>query len=136
MATRGWEQVAPAEVLTRATAAPRRKYRNVKVEVDGIWFDSQAEANVWLQLADRERRTEIYGLRRQVPFPLKTPVSMQDGHTIIAVVAHYVADFVYHEAGTRHVVDVKRPATATPLYRLKRKWLLLQNAIEIEEVAG
>jgi len=133
VSTRGWEAVTPEQLGAEPS---RRKYRNVRVEVDGLRFDSQAEANVWLQLRDRECRKEIYGLRRQVAFPLKTPVQLKDGHTIVAIVADYCADFVYFEGGTRHIVDVKRPATQTAIYRLKRKWLQLQDGIVIEEVPG
>lgn len=136
MATRGWEQVTPTQ-LAGATPAPRCKYRNVKVEIDGHRFDSRAEADVWLKLQDRAARSEIYGLKCQVPFALKTAVTLAaDGRVIVVQVADYVADFVYFEGGERHVVDVKRPATQTAVYRLKRKWLELQEGIVIEEVAG
>jgi hypothetical protein len=132
MATRGWEHV----VDVRPKAPPRRKYRNTKVEVDGETFDSRAEANVWLKLCDRNARREIYDLKRQVAFALKTCVMLPTGRPIVVQVALYVADFVYWEGGQKHVIDVKRPATTTAIYRLKRRWLELQEGIVIEEVSG
>lgn len=96
-----------------------------------------AEANVWVTLRDREARGEIYDLQRQVAFALKCPVETLTGPPeVTAYVTHYVADFVYVEAGQRHVIDVTRPATRTPVSLLKRKWLTLQTGIEIEEVSG
>jgi hypothetical protein len=136
MATRGWESITPADVQQRqAQAAAPRKYRNVKAEVGGLRFDSRAEGHYWLKLRDREARNEIYDLHRQVSFPLFTAVA---GHRDVmrVLVCEYLADFVYFEAGQRHVVDVKRKATQTAVYRLKRKWLELQDGIVIEEVSG
>jgi hypothetical protein len=140
MATRGWDGITPADLerlLVDHGPAPRRKYRNVSVEVEGLRFDSRAEGEYWLTLRDREARGEIYDLRRQVAFPLFTVASRdQPPHRILVQVAEYRADFVYFEAGQRHVVDVKRKATQTQVYQLKRKWLQLQDGIVIEEVAA
>lgn len=144
MATRGWGDELPPELAGRvrrpsstpvsATSPPRRKYRNTRYTTNGVTFDSKAEAEYWLKLRDREARGEIHSLQRQVVFALRCPV--ETAHDLIAVAAHYVADFTYYEGGARHVVDVKRPATVTAVYRLKRKWLELQTGIVIEEVAG
>lgn len=147
MATRGWDSL-PSELAGRVrttaqrtsssplspSSPPRRKYRNAVVEINGIRFDSKAEAEYWLKLRDREARGEIHSLQRQVAFALRCPV--ETAHDLIAVAAHYIADFTYYEGGHRHVVDVKRSATQTAVYRLKRKWLELQTGIVIEEVAG
>jgi len=144
MATRGWDNVTEDMLprQARAAAPAPRKYRNLAVEIEGLRFDSRAEGHYWLKLRDREARGEIYELRRQVAFPLYTaarsarPVAAQRQRDILVQVAEYVADFVYLEAGERHVVDVKRKQTQTPVYRLKRKWLELQDGIAIEEVSG
>lgn len=138
MATRGWESYVerPTSRAKLGTSPPRRKYRNVRVEIGGQRFDSRAEAGVWILLREREQRGEIYNLRRQVPFALKTAVVLPNGHPLIVQVSVYIADFDYVEAGQRHVIDVKRPATSTAVYRLKRKWLELQEGIVIEEIAG
>jgi Protein of unknown function (DUF1064) len=135
MATRGWENVEPGGLVRRAVPVSRPpKYRNTKTEIGGLRFDSRAEGHYWLKLRDREARNEIYDLHRQVSFPLFTAVA---GHRDVmrVLVCEYLADFVYFEAGQRHVVDVKRKATQTAVYRLKRKWLELQDGIVIEEVS-
>ena len=131
MATSGWGHVTAGDLA--GTARPA-KYRNVKVEIDGVLFDSQAEGRHWLALRARERAGEITALRRQVAFPLFTTTVVEP--TVRLLVASYIADFVYLDAdGHRHVVDVKRRATRTRVYQLKRKWLALQSGVEIEEIA-
>jgi hypothetical protein len=124
---RGWHGVTREQL--RGQTAPR-KFRNVRAMVGGETFDSKAEAAYWLVLCERQQRGEIHSLQRQVAFPLYTAV---DGQLLVQVCA-YEADFVYIEGGTRHVVDVKQPATRTAVYRLKRKWLQLQSNIVIEEI--
>jgi len=108
------------------------KYRNVKCEVDGILFDSKREAAHWLRLKAREQVGQITNLRRQVSFALRCPVDGSDG--ISAVVAHYIADFVYQDTrdASTHVVDAKGHRTRE--YLLKRKWLELQSQVTIDEV--
>ena len=41
------------------------KYKNKKIMVDGIEFDSKKEAEYWLVLRHREKFGEIENLRRQ-----------------------------------------------------------------------
>ena len=132
MATRGYEGVTVAD-LTRKAAKPS-KYRNVKVVVDGMTFDSKREAQYWRELQLRERAGEISKLSRQAAFDLRAP-SHDLGRDFV-VVAWYFADFVYFDAkNVRHVVDVKGgSATKTAIYRLKKRWLFLQDGIDIEEV--
>ena len=134
MATRGFEHltVEQAKVLGRSKAIPSKpsKYRNVTVVIEGETFDSKREAAYWQGLKARERAGEIVGLCRQQPFTLQAP-SAPLGRSV--VVATYVADFVYYDhAGAWHVVDAKGHRTA--IYRLKKRWLEVQNGIVIEEV--
>lgn len=110
------------------TARPKKrsKYRNVKVEVNGVRFDSRKEAARWQQLQAREAAGEIHGLDRQVPFSL-----VVNGQ----LVAKYVADAVYYEDGVRIVEDTKSPITRkNPVYRLKCKLVKALLGIEIREV--
>ena len=127
MASRGWESVTLADVVARTVVPARSKYRNVKVTIDGITFDSKREAAYWQGLKAREKNGEITDLQRQVIFPLCCPVEDRS-----VMVSSYVADFVYYEQGKRHVVDAK--GLRTKDYKLKRKWLRLQDGIRIEEV--
>src|SRR5262245_29463006 len=127
MATRGWERATPRDVRDRRQPSPS-KYRNVKVRVGGELFDSQREADYWLGLQARAVAGEITALKRQVRFPLLCPVEDR-----AVMVSSYIADFTFtDERGVRHVVDAKGVKTA--LYRLKAKWLYLQDGIQIEEV--
>lgn len=107
------------------------KYRNVKTVIGSETFDSAKEAQHWLFLLARQSSGEIRNLQRQVRFALMAPTRDRRG---LVHVAEYVADFVYDEAGVSHVIDVKSKATRTQTYRLKRKWLELQENIVIEEV--
>ena len=123
---RGWEHVRPADLRDRRSPSPS-KYRNVKVRIDGEIFDSQREAAYWQGLQARAAAGEITHLQRQVTFSLFCPVEDR-----AVMVSSYRADFVFLERGVRHVVDAK--GVRTPLYRLKAKWLRLQDGITIEEV--
>lgn len=103
----------------------RTKFGNVKTEVDGLAFDSRKEASRWVILVALQRGGAISGLQRQVRFPIR----VND-----VVIARYVADFVYIEAGQRIVEDVKSKFTAkNPMYRLKKKCMAAMG-IEIQEV--
>lgn len=109
------------------------KYRNVKTWVGSECFDSKREAEYWMLLKAREALSEISELRRQVKFPLLAPIRFNLEPTSgMAVVSEYVADFVYMQAGTMHIVDAKGAKTRT--YLMKKKWLELQDGLIIEEV--
>lgn len=139
MATRGWQDVTMAEItkmakrgaeLTKNTPA-RSKYRNVKTVVNGIRFDSKREADYYTLLRARVSLGEISDLQVQQEFELMCPAVGCASHHV--VVALYVADFTYLDSdGTMHVVDAKGHRTQT--YKLKKKWLELQDGIVIEEV--
>ena len=118
---KGWEHVTEADIRQPVPS----KYRNVRTRTpDGLTFDSRREAEYWLGLKAREKAGDISDLRRQVPFALLAPGNV--------IVAHYIADFVYRHGGKAHVVDVK--GVKTQMYRLKKKWLDLQEGVVIEEV--
>lgn len=46
------------------------KYRNHRIEVDGVTFDSKREHAIWEELRLRERVGEIHDLKRQQRYPL------------------------------------------------------------------
>lgn len=70
------------------------KYRNNKVEYDGIIFDSKKEAKRYAELKLLERTGRIKELRRQVPFTLIPRINDQNGKCIQRACKYY-ADFVY-----------------------------------------
>ena len=101
----------------------RPKYRNTRITVDGIKFDSKAEARRWNELKLLERAGEITKLERQIRFPL-----LSNGEKI----GHYVADFGYFTKEARVVEDVKSPATAsTRLFQMKKKMMKAQYGIDV-----
>jgi hypothetical protein len=101
------------------------KYRNKKITIDGMTFDSKREAQRYAELRLMERGGLIHGLRCQVPFEL---IPKQKGERA----ANYVADFVYTENSQQVVEDVK--GVRTPVYKIKRKLMLERHGIRIREV--
>jgi hypothetical protein len=80
--------------------------------LDGILFDSRAEATRYAELKMLLKAGHIQKLELQPRFPL---VPAQEGERGLS----YVADFAYEEAGHRIVEDVK--GMRTDVYKLKRK---------------
>lgn len=112
-------------------AKSQRKYGNKKPTVDGLKFDSQAEARRYNELKLLLAAGEITELQLQVPYELQ-PSFKYKGKTIRAL--KYVADFVYKDkAGVTHIEDVK--GMRTKEYEIKRK-LMLYRGYEIEEIDG
>lgn len=108
------------------------KYKNQKIIVDNILFDSKKEANYYTKLKILKDAGKISGLRLQEKFVLQ-PSFKLNGKTYRAIT--YVADFVYKDDKGMHVVDVKSEATRKDkVYRLKKKMFAYKYHIEIEEV--
>lgn len=103
------------------------KYRNQKVIVDGIKFDSKKEANHYKELKLLEKVNYISDLKLQVPFTLID--KSKYGREI-----KYIADFTYIELGKLIVEDTKSPVSKTPVYRLKKRLLAERYGIEIKEL--
>lgn len=106
----------------------RSKYRNIKVKVDGIIFDSKKEAERWKMLQFLESQGKIRDLKRQVRYTL-----MVYGKKICS----YVADFVYEDRSVdgRVVEDVKSDHTRRlPVYRIKKKLMKALYDIDIKEI--
>ena len=106
------------------------KYKNKKIVIDGVEFDSKKEAEYWLVLRHREQAGEIENLRRQERY-LLIPKQVGERAT------HYVADFAYYDR--RHdqevVIDVKSAFTRKlPVYVLKRKLMLFIHGIKVIEI--
>ena len=99
------------------------KYRNTKIEVDGIKFDSKAEYKRYTELKLFERVKNISDLELQVKFELQP--SFVDGQGVKQRAITYVADFVYKESDKIIVEDLKSVATAKDsTYKIKKKMLL------------
>ena len=108
------------------------KYRNEKVTVNGVKYDSKKEATRAEQLEAEQRLGLISDLERQKKYVLQPSFKFM-GKTIREIA--YVADFVYKEHGNLAVEDVKSPITrANPVYKIKKKMMLYVHGIEIKEV--
>ncbi|WP_395454709.1 DUF1064 domain-containing protein [Azospirillum melinis] len=98
------------------------KYGAKRAEVDGIVFDSAAEARRWSVLKLEERAGLISGLERQVPYA----ITINGEH-----IAKWIADFRYVRDGQTVCEDVK--GVRTPVYRLKAKLVQAIHGIRILE---
>ena len=94
------------------------KYGNRKVEIDGIGFDSQLEANRYCQLKILERANEIKDLRRQVEFIIQ-PSYKKNNKTIKAI--KYIADFVYYDVRKEKTIIEDTKGFKNEVYKLKKK---------------
>lgn len=106
------------------------KYRNRKVVIDGIKFDSKKEGRRYCDLKLMERADVIKDLMLQVPFEL---VPSQKGGIRTERAVKYIADFVYfdNERGKWVIEDTK--GMRTPDYVIKRKLMKLSGK-EITEI--
>lgn len=101
----------------------KTKFRSEKTTVDGVTFDSKAEAEYFCYLKLLLKAHEVKKFNTQVPYEL-VPAYERKGKKIRAMV--YKADFVVDYAdGHTEVVDVK--GVQTKEYLLKRKLLLYQH---------
>lgn len=92
------------------------KYRNKKIVVDNIKFDSNLEATRYKELKLLERVGTITDLELQPRFLLQDSFK-KNGRTFRKI--EYVADFKYIENGKTIVEDVK--GLQTDVFKLKHK---------------
>lgn len=98
----------------------KSKYRANKVEIDGIKFDSQKEADYYCELTLRLKAKEIRGFCRQAEF-------------VLAPNLRYRADFViFNNDGTSEIIDVK--GFKTQVYKDKKKVFEDKFNLKIKEV--
>lgn len=86
------------------------KYGAVKTDVDGVRFDSKAEARRWVELRILEQGGVIQELERQRSFDIVVNE---------VKICRYKADFAYKMNGEQVVEDVK--GYETPEFKLKWK---------------
>ncbi len=111
------------------------KYGNKKVIIDGITFDSKAEAAYYNQLKILKKAGEIKDFEMQVKFTLvdrfKHPTrKRKNGQSAVVGAIDYIPDFVVEENdGTKHVVDVK--GHRTPVFNLKAKLFVKRYGVPL-----
>lgn len=94
------------------------KYKNKKIVMDGIEFDSRLEANRYCQLKILERAREIKDLRIQVEFVIQ-PSYKKNNKTIRAI--KYIADFVYYDVKKKKTIIEDTKGFRNEVYRIKKK---------------
>jgi len=94
------------------------KYKNIKVTVDGIKFDSRKEARRYTELKMMERCGLIQNLELQKPFELQ-PTFRKKGKTYRAI--KYIADFVYYDKQREQIVIEDTKGFRTEVYKIKKK---------------
>ena len=128
----------------------KRKYKNKKVVIDGITFDSKKEAGRYKELKTLERAGIIQKLQRQVKYVLipaqyeRTSSVYVKGNNkgkpkkgrLIERECAYYADFVYMQNGNTIVEDVKgyRDGQAYNLFVIKRKLMLYVHGVQVKEI--
>ncbi|MFK0273673.1 DUF1064 domain-containing protein [Ensifer sp. NPDC090286] len=116
-----------AKEYQASLATPKRgnKYGAKRTLLDGILFDSKAEASFYAVLKQREKAGEVTDIERQREYDL-----MVNG----VLVARYRADFVFFDRRdrSRRVVDIKGVATRD--FTMKRKLMKACFGIEVEVI--
>jgi hypothetical protein len=122
------------------------KFRNKKVTIDGILFDSKKESGVYLDLKSMKERGEIKDFERQKTFELlpnqcETEKCLNkkgqeiEKKKVIERAITYTADFVVtYPDGEIIVVDCKGSRGLDQKYPIKRKMMLFFHHIKIKEV--
>lgn len=121
------------------------KYKNKKVIIEGIEFDSKREGQRYLVLKDAQKRGIISNLELQPKFELipaireeyvkhlKTKDKIETRTVQLAIT--YKADFRYIKDGETIVEDVKASPKMLPKeYLLKKKMMFALKGILIKEV--
>jgi hypothetical protein len=104
------------------------KYHNKKTEVNGIEFDSKAEADYYVYAMQLQAAGHITRLDLQPRFELMRAFTDNELRRHRAIV--YVADFyIEYKDGRRLVIDVKGVQTAE--FKLKRKLYAYRATIEM-----
>ena len=108
------------------------KYNARKTTIDGITFDSMAEARRYSELLLLERAGEIADLEMHPRFEIQPAFTLPSGEKFAAV--RYEADFRYVDkrTGERIVEDVK--GVETPVFKLKRKMMAHVHGISVQVV--
>jgi hypothetical protein len=99
-----------------------------KTKVDGMTFDSAAEARVYGELKLRQHARgadQVINLRCQTRWPLHAKGG--------GLVGHYISDFDYNEGGKMKIIDVKPKGFMTDLAKWKIKHFNREYApLEVE----
>jgi len=110
------------------------KYGAKKTEVNGITFDSKAEARRYAQLIVMQQAGRITGLVLQVPFEL-APAIKFPGEKRKKPALKYIADFVYSDMADGQIVVEDVKGVVTSLFRAKQHLMATTHGIFVRVVA-
>jgi hypothetical protein len=116
---------------TKETKPKKSKYKNIRVQYNGKWFDSKKEMRRFQQLELLQRAGKIKNLYCQVTYDL-LPTTRIGGQTQRKTT--YIADFVYWDIEKDCEVIEDAKGARTDVYKIKRKlmWEILGK--EVREV--
>jgi len=107
------------QMISGKPSKKKSKYNNVKVDFNGIKFDSKREQERYCDLKMMENAKEITAFQHQVPFTL-------EGST-------YIADFVYFDYQTKTFIVEDTKGFRTQVYKMKKKAMFERYGIKIKE---
>lgn len=121
------------------------KYKNHKIEFNGIKFDSKKEMQRYILLKEAEDKGVIQDLKLQVRFELIPAIKEEYVEHLktkdkiktrtVQLPITYTCDFAYYKDGEYIVSDVKSSPKMLPKeYVLKKKMLFALKGILIKEV--
>ncbi|MEY8370149.1 DUF1064 domain-containing protein [Aerococcaceae bacterium 50-4] len=111
------------------------KYRSSKITVDGIKFDSKAEAAFYKHLKNKQAQGLITTFEMQVPFELQEGFGhptrkTKAGKPARVTAIKYVTDFVVtYPSGQVKVIDVKGMQTVD--FKLKAKLFMRKYGVPL-----
>ena len=132
MILRGKEAEAFLRELGMLDSKPP-KYRNEKVVLDGIKFDSRREADRYAHLKFLKRLGEIEKLELQKKFVL-VPAQRNKAGKVTERAITYRADFYYFDKRQGKWVVEDAKGVKTDVYKMKKKLMLSVHGLEIMEV--
>jgi hypothetical protein len=103
------------------------KYNSVGITYDGKFFRSLAECERYKVLQARQREGIIAGLTCQPRFAIRHPDTNER-------ICSYVGDFEYFRASDWDIVVEDVKGVITPMYKLKKRMMLMFLNIHITEV--
>lgn len=107
------------------------KYRNEKVYLDGIKFDSNRECQRYIELKTMLNAGLIKNLELQKTFVLQEGYSI-NGHKVRPIT--YKADFVYFDVKSQKVIVEDVKGMRTDVYKIKKKLFEYKFRMPIVEI--
>lgn len=107
------------------------KYRNEKVYLDGVKFDSNRECQRYIELKTMQKSGLIKNLELQKTFVLQEGYSI-NGHKVRPIT--YKADFVYFDVKSHKIVVEDVKGMRTDVYKIKKKLFEYKFRMPIVEI--